>query len=125
MRNAIYGDLQTNKKLSFSWGEVTWLEDKASTPQGRQAFGVVRIKPGKNNPLHYHANCEEGNYIMQGQGRCIAGDETYDLGAGGYIAIPAGIPHTLANVGEQDLHVVVTFSSIDRESISLGSDELA
>lgn len=125
MKEPIIGDIHRNKELAFTWGQVTWMEDQYTTPHGKQAFGVVRILPGCGNPLHFHSTCEEANYIIEGKAECHVGDQVYPMEGGSYISIPAGLPHTLINTGDTELYVVVTFDTIHRESVSLGSDELA
>ena len=77
MKQPIIGDMQKNKELQFSWGRVTWMEDRQTTPHGKQAFGVVHIQPGCSNPLHYHDNCEEANYIIEGRAECRVADKVY------------------------------------------------
>jgi mannose-6-phosphate isomerase-like protein (cupin superfamily) len=42
---------------------------------------------------HYHANANEVQYVVQGQGKFWLGDSYKDVGPGDLIIIPKGTPH--------------------------------
>jgi mannose-6-phosphate isomerase-like protein (cupin superfamily) len=42
---------------------------------------------------HYHANTDEIQYVVQGQGKFWLGDSYKDVGPGDLIIIPKGTPH--------------------------------
>jgi mannose-6-phosphate isomerase-like protein (cupin superfamily) len=42
---------------------------------------------------HYHANANEIQYVVQGQGKFWLGDSYKDVGPGDLILIPKGTPH--------------------------------
>ena len=45
---------QTAKMEIFPWGVIWWLCNRQIDPEAEQTLGIVSIKPGRSNPLHYH-----------------------------------------------------------------------
>lgn len=81
------------------------------------AFGMFEavVPPGGGPPLHVHAREEEFFRILSGRfGFWCAGDYV-ELGEGGCIALPRGIPHRFRNIGETEgrLMTVVTPSGFE------------
>mgnify|MGYP001441058714 CR=1 FL=1 len=68
---------------------------------------LFEIQPGaeKGNRDYGHTGWEFGT-ILEGQGRLIYGDETYELEAGDSIAFPSNIPHIFANTGSTSLRAL-------------------
>lgn len=44
-------------------------------------------------PLHVHAREEESFYVIEGTVTCEVGDQTIEIGAGGFITLPRDVPH--------------------------------
>jgi len=59
---------------------------------GQQAINlhVTHIRDSK---LHYHKNCTEAYYILEGQGKMELDGETVELRPGTVVFIPAGTRH--------------------------------
>jgi uncharacterized cupin superfamily protein len=71
----------------------------------RVGVNFIRIAPGKEAYVpHAHAHEEEWVYILEGQGRALVGDQTFDVGPGDFLAFPAPqVVHHLVNAGKRDL----------------------
>ncbi len=69
---------------------------------------MVRVAPGASVPTHTHASEVETIHVLTGMGALTIGDEHQAVGPGTFAAIPAGRPHSLANVGEGNLELVAT-----------------
>jgi quercetin dioxygenase-like cupin family protein len=104
---------------SFDWGAIKWLCNGTLQPGALQTLGICHLFPGKQNPAHYHPNCEELLYVLAGKGRHRLGQEWLDLDAGATLRIPAGIHHQLVNVGWEPLTCIIAFSSGDRQTVFL------
>ena len=102
--------------ITTEWGELRWLVNGELTPGAEQTFGVVRILPGRNNPLHFHPNCEEILYVLAGTCRHSLGDETFTLSPGEAIRVPAGVVHNARCTSDEPLEAVISFSSPDRQT---------
>jgi mannose-6-phosphate isomerase-like protein (cupin superfamily) len=103
-----------------AWGTLQWLCNGKLLPGSEQTLGLATILPGKQNPVHYHPNCEEVLYVLSGEGVQSYDDRTVRLKAGMTIRIPANVKHNLLNTGTEPLRTLVSFSSGDRQTIWVG-----
>jgi len=88
-------------------------------PGSEQTVGLATILPGKQNPVHYHPNCEEVLYVISGQGVQSCDGRTILLRAGMTIRIPAKVKHNMVNTGTETLRTLISFSSGDRKTVFL------
>ena len=51
-----------------AWGTLQWVCNEKLMPGSAQTVGLATILPGRQNPVHYHPNCEEVLYVISGQG---------------------------------------------------------
>lgn len=103
----------------FEWGSIKWLCNDKLSPGAAQTLGICYILPGQRNPRHFHPNCEELLYVLQGQGEHSLDDGSVTLKAGMTIRIPAGVQHNFANTGWEPLTCLISFSSGDRQTVFL------
>ncbi len=103
-----------------AWGMLQWVCNGKLMPGAEQTVGLATILPGKQNPVHYHPNCEEVLYVLSGQGLHSYDGRTIPLKAGMTIRIPAKVKHNLVNTGRETLRTLVSFSSGDRKTVFLG-----
>ena len=82
--------------------------------------GLATILPGKQNPVHYHPNCEEVLNVITGQGVQSYDGGTIPLKAGMTIRNPAKVKHNMLNTGTETLRTLVSFSWGDRKTVFLG-----
>ena len=104
---------------TFPWGAIRWLHSDSINENAEQTFGLVVIEAGKENPRHYHPNCEEILYVLSGTCNHTYGDDSYELGAGDSIIVPEGIVHHAVNTGWEPLRAIISFSSGDRQTVFL------
>jgi mannose-6-phosphate isomerase-like protein (cupin superfamily) len=102
-----------------AWGTLQWVCNEKLMPGSAQTVGLATILPGKQNPVHYHPNCEEVLYVISGQGLHSYDGRTIPLKAGMTIRIPAKVKHNLVNTGAEPLRTLVSFSSGDRKTVFL------
>jgi mannose-6-phosphate isomerase-like protein (cupin superfamily) len=103
----------------FDCGSLIWLCNDRLSPGALQTLGLSTILPGKQNPLHYHPNCEELLYVLSGCGRHRIGEEFVEVRPGTTVRIPAGVIHNLVNTGSETLTCLISFSSGDRQTVFL------
>jgi quercetin dioxygenase-like cupin family protein len=103
----------------FDWGSIQWLVNGRRLADSQLTFGYVEIKAGLKNPRHYHPNCDEVLYLLEGELDHSLGDDLYHLTAGMAIHIPTGIAHDAVNRGAQVARMVVAYSSGDRQTVML------
>ena len=116
-------DLRTQPAQSFAWGAIKWVCNGELAPGAEQTLGVVHVLPGKANPLHYHPNCEEALYVLSGEGEHSFDGQWVHLTPGMTIRIPAGVRHNLVNRGWEPICCLICFSSPDRQTVFLETDE--
>ncbi len=86
------------------------LED-GSTTSHRLGIGEITIAPHVGGPpQHRHAEHDEGFYVVSGTARFTVGDQTYDAPAGTLVMVPPGAPHTFANVTDEPVVLLNTFT---------------
>ncbi|HVK78029.1 MAG TPA: oxalate decarboxylase family bicupin [Kofleriaceae bacterium] len=88
------------------------------------ASALVEIEPGGLRELHWHANGDEWQYYISGQGRMTvfasAGNAaTFDYQAGDVGYIPRAMPHYIENTGTTTLRFLELFRSDHFEDMSL------
>jgi len=103
-----------------AWGTLQWVCNGKLMPGSAQTVGLATILPGKQNPVHYHPNCEEVLYVISGQGLHSYDGRSIPLKAGMTIRIPANVKHNMVNTGTETLRTLVSFSSGDRKTVFLG-----
>jgi mannose-6-phosphate isomerase-like protein (cupin superfamily) len=102
-----------------AWGTLQWLCNEKLMPGSAQTVGLATILPGKQNPVHYHPNCEEVLYVITGQGLHSYDGRTILLKAGMTIRIPANVKHNMVNTVPETLRTLVSYSSGDRKTVFL------
>lgn len=104
---------------TFDWGTLQWLCNGDVLPGTTQTVGRCLLHPGQRNPLHYHPNCEEILYVLQGRGKHLLDDEWVAVQPGSVVRIPIGMRHQLVNEGAEPLVTFIVFSSADRQTVFL------
>ena len=103
--------------IEQTWGRITWY---ASGPLGNSAtmtVGEAVIKPGQENPRHYHPNCDEILHVVRGRILHSMGTQQVEMTVGDTVSIPTGVRHNARNIGTEDAVLAISFSSAHREVI--------
>jgi mannose-6-phosphate isomerase-like protein (cupin superfamily) len=101
-------DANGGERLVF--GDVTVLV-RASAETTGGAFTVIEeLPPMVDTPLHVHAKEDEMFYVLEGEHIVQCGDQEFNLGPGGVVFLPRGIPHSQRRVvpGEGRLLVLTS-----------------
>ncbi len=104
---------------AFDWGTIQWLVTGRRIADSQMTFGYVEIQPGEKNVRHYHPNCDEVLFLLEGELMHSLGDERFPLSAGMAIHIPTGMHHDATNPGATVARMVVAYSSGDRQTVML------
>jgi uncharacterized cupin superfamily protein len=81
----------------------------------------MEVPPGKTAfPYHFHSACEEGVYILDGEGTVRIGADSIAVTVGDYIAFPPGpdAAHQLSNTGTTTLR----YLAMSAPAVYLGMD---
>lgn len=66
---------------------------------------ITDTRPGGGPPLHSH-DTEEAQVLPEGRYLVLIGDRRFDVTGPATVRIPAGVPHTFVNPGDQPVHIV-------------------
>jgi mannose-6-phosphate isomerase-like protein (cupin superfamily) len=82
-------------------GEAWWFLDTRMTikADARQTGGAHTLLEfsaphGFGPPLHQHNEDDEGFFVLEGEMHVQCGDDSWEMGPGGFAFLPRGIPHT-------------------------------
>jgi quercetin dioxygenase-like cupin family protein len=99
------------------FGRLVWMVSGPLGNSTTMTVGRCHIEPGKANPRHFHPNCDEVLYLLQGRIRHTLDDESVEMRAGDAISIPAGAVHNAENIGADEVICMISFSSPDRQVV--------
>jgi HTH-type transcriptional regulator, repressor for puuD len=74
--------------------------------------GTTTFEPGKSIPLHYH-NVEETVMVLEGAGRVIMGNDSFDVKVGDVTWVPAGVHHNFTNTGGGTMKIYWVYGGRD------------
>jgi quercetin dioxygenase-like cupin family protein len=107
----------THQTEHTDWGRLVWMVSGKLGNSTTMTLGRCYIEPGKENPRHYHPNCDEVLHVLQGTIDHSFDDETVRMNAGDTISIPQGVFHNARNVGTDVAIFVISFSTPDRQVV--------
>src|SRR5262249_28527272 len=87
------------------------------------SFILTETHPQGGPPLHMH-DSEEAHVVLNGKVAYVIGERRF-VADGPYIArVPAGVPHTFLNVGNEPFNLVATFPTKSLTYKELGPNPL-
>lgn len=89
---------------------------------GRIATGgsmtVIESRTTGGAPLHVHTREDEYFYVLAGQIIVWCGDETFEVGPGGFVFLPRGVPHAWDVQGEEATLLLITVPAMLEEFLA-------
>jgi quercetin dioxygenase-like cupin family protein len=82
--------------------KVQFLIDNASAGADQMVIGRTVFAPGSRHELHRHANAEEFQYLLSGEGVVLNADEEVPVKPGEVVFTPAGEWHGFRNASETE-----------------------
>jgi hypothetical protein len=67
----------------------------------------MTLPVGSSPPLHVHDDLDDTWYVLAGQMIVRCGEETLPVGAGDWVSMPRGAPHTFRVVGEREARILL------------------
>ncbi|HEX6393432.1 MAG TPA: cupin domain-containing protein [Acidimicrobiales bacterium] len=93
-------------------GEAWWfldtlvVEHRCATGMNTVVFEMT-LPVGASPPLHVHDNLDDTWYILEGQMVVRCGDDELLVGAGHWVSMPRGVPHTFRVVGDREARILL------------------
>lgn len=78
---------------------IRWVIDEKADGAPNYALRVIEVQPGGHTPKHTHPY-EHENFVVEGHGRVLIGDEWHEIGPGSVVFVPADVLHTYENAGD-------------------------
>ena len=66
------------------------------------SLAIARVEPGVTTQLHSLSGITETYIVIEGNGRMDVGGETFAIGPGDQVVIPAGVAQRVTNQGKTD-----------------------
>ena len=63
--------------------------------------------PGFDTGAHYHTRIEEFFYVLEGEFDLKCGDRVVRAGPGAFVLVPPGVPHGIANHGNEHARLLL------------------
>ncbi len=104
--------LQSGEGRSISLGpiHITILEDGTRT-RDTMAIAEFAFPPHSPSPFpHVHHAHEEGFYVLEGELEFKVDGATIRAGAGSFVMVPIGVPHTFSNPNDMPARFLNTFT---------------
>ena len=67
----------------------------------------MTLPVGSAPPLHVHDDLDDTWYILEGQMVVRCGDDDLVVGAGHWVSMPRGVPHTFRVVSEREARILL------------------
>jgi quercetin dioxygenase-like cupin family protein len=102
-------------KPTEGWGEagagmaVRWIVTDRTVGAEHHVVGLTVFQPGAMHHPHRHPHAEEAQYLIQGQGRALVGDEWIEQVAGETVFVPRGEWHGFEAAGEGETIMLWTY----------------
>jgi quercetin dioxygenase-like cupin family protein len=107
-----------DKVVPQTWGELTWYVSADQHSSATMTVGKCVLRPGQQNPRHYHPNCDEVLHVLSGTiVQSLEDGRTETMHAGDTVSIPAGVHHSAKNIGTEDAVLFIAFSSAHRQVV--------
>lgn len=107
-----------NETNEFDWGRITFYANDVVGPATEQSVGRCEIKPGASLPKHYHPNCSEVVYVLEGTiTHTVEGDRVETLQVGDTVIVPRSFAHQATNVGQEPAVLLISFSEPRRDFV--------
>ena len=100
-------DSPENEQGPVWWFLDTLVVEHRCAPEMNTVVLEMTLPVGAAPPLHVHDNLDDTWYILEGQMVVRCGDEELVVGAGHWVSMPRGVPHTFLVVGEREARILL------------------
>ena len=109
---------------TVSYGSGSSFELKLEGEQSGGEWSVLEwhLRAGDEPPIHTHTREDETLYVLEGSITAYVGDQSIDVEAGSYAALPKDVPHGLS-VRSDEVRLVVTLDPAGAEYLFVPRDD--
>ncbi len=100
-------DSPHNEEVQAWWFLDTLVVEHRCAPGMETVVLEMTLPAGAAPPLHVHDDLDDTWYILEGQMVVRCGDDELVVGAGHWVSMPRGVPHTFRVVGECEARILL------------------
>jgi mannose-6-phosphate isomerase-like protein (cupin superfamily) len=100
-------DSPENEQGQAWWFLDTLVVEHRCAPDMATVVLEMTLPVGSAPPLHVHDDLDDTWYILEGEMVVRCGDDTLVVGAGHWVSMPRGVPHTFRVVGERQARILL------------------
>ena len=112
----------TGRTVTHGSGSSAELKLEGEQSGGDWAVVELRVRAGKEPPLHTHTREDETLYVLDGAITAYVGDQTIEVEAGSYAALPNNLRHGFTVRGDE-VRLLVTLEPAGAEYFFVPRDE--
>jgi quercetin dioxygenase-like cupin family protein len=100
-------DSPLNEEAPAWWFLDTLVVEHRCAPGMETVVLEMTLPVGSSAPLHVHDSLDDTWYILDGEMVVRCGDDVLVAGAGHWVSMPRGVPHTFRVVGDRAAHILL------------------
>jgi mannose-6-phosphate isomerase-like protein (cupin superfamily) len=100
-------DSPHNEQALAWWFLDTLVVEHRCAPEMDTVVLEMTLPVGSAPPLHVHDQLDDTWYILAGQMVVRCGDEALVVGAGHWVSMPRGVPHTFRVIGDHEARILL------------------
>jgi len=102
--------LKDSGEAYWVFGELYTFKVTAAETGGTLAVVETMTFPQNGPPLHTHSREDESFYVLEGRFQFTLGEQTFEVGPGGFVFAPRGIQHGYRNISALPARKLVTIT---------------
>jgi mannose-6-phosphate isomerase-like protein (cupin superfamily) len=103
---AVVDSPESEQSLAWWFLDTLVVEHRCASEMNTVVLEMT-LPVGAAPPLHIHDDLDDTWYILEGQMVVRCGDEKLVVGAGHWVSMPRGVPHTFRVVGECEARILL------------------
>jgi mannose-6-phosphate isomerase-like protein (cupin superfamily) len=100
-------DRPENEQAKAWWFLDLLVVEHRCAPGMKTVVLEMTLPVDSSAPLHVHDNLDDTWYILDGEMAVRCGDDVSTVGAGYWVSMPRGVPHTFRVVGDRDARILL------------------
>jgi mannose-6-phosphate isomerase-like protein (cupin superfamily) len=100
-------DSPENEQAQAWWFLDTLVVEHRCAPGMETVVLEMTLPVGAAPPLHVHDDLDDTWYILEGQMVVRCSDDELVVGAGHWVSMPRGVPHTFRVVGQREARILM------------------
>ena len=100
-------DSPSNEQAQAWWFLDTLVVEHRGAPEMKTIVLEMTLPVGAAPPLHIHDDLDDTWYILEGEMVVRCGNDKFVVGAGHWVSMPRGVPHTFRVVGQREARILL------------------